>query len=107
VSEECDKIVEVKSRRLIMPKQEAKKKIINRLKTIKGHIAGVEKMVEEGKACDDILLQIAAIKSSVHKVGLVIMEEHAMNCLLLDDDGEPVDKDQMEQVIKTFVNYSK
>jgi len=90
-----------------MPKQEAKKKIINRLKTIKGHIAGVEKMVEEGKACDDILLQIAAIKSSVHKVGLVIMEEHAMNCLLLDDDGEPVDKDQMEQVIKTFVNYSK
>ena len=90
-----------------MPEQDAKKKIINRLKTIKGHIAGVEKMVEEGKACDDILLQIAAIKSSVHKVGLVIMEEHAMNCLLLDDDGEPVDKDQMEQVIKTFVNYSK
>jgi len=90
-----------------MPEQDAKKKIINRLKTIKGHIAGVEKMVEEGKACDDILLQIAAIKSSVHKVGLVIMEEHAMNCLLLDDDGKPVDKDQMEQVIKTFVNYSK
>ena len=90
-----------------MAKQEAKKSIINRLKTIKGHIAGVEKMVEEGKACDDILLQIAAIKSSVHKVGLVIMEEHAMDCLLLDDEGEPVDKDQMEKVIKTLVNYSK
>lgn len=90
-----------------MAKQDAKKSIINRLKTIKGHIAGVEKMVEEGKACDDILLQIAAIKSSVHKVGLVIMEEHARDCLLLDEEGEPVDKDQMEKVIKTFVNYSK
>lgn len=90
-----------------MPKLETQKNIINRLKTIKGHIAGVEKMVEEGKACDDVLLQIAAIKSSVHKVGLLIMEEHAMECLLLDDDGEPVDKEQMEKVIKTLVNYSK
>jgi len=90
-----------------MPKQDAKKSIINRLKTIKGHIAGVEKMVEEGKSCDDVLLQIAAIKSSVHKVGLVIMEEHARECLLVDDEGEPVDKDQMEKVIKTLVNYSK
>lgn len=91
-----------------MARQDAtKKSIINRLKTIKGHIAGVEKMVEEGKTCDDILLQIAAIKSSVHKVGLVIMEEHARDCLLLDEDGEPVDKDQMEKVIKTLVNYSK
>jgi DNA-binding FrmR family transcriptional regulator len=90
-----------------MAKQDAKKNIINRLKTIKGHIAGVEKMVEEGKSCGDVLLQIAAIKSSVHKVGLLIMEEHAMECLLLDDDGKPVDKDEMEQVIKTLVNYSK
>ncbi len=90
-----------------MARQDATKSIINRLKTIKGHIAGVEKMVEEGKTCDDILLQIAAIKSSVHKVGLVIMEEHARDCLLLDEDGEPVDKDQMEKVIKTLVNYSK
>ncbi|MBJ2354967.1 metal-sensitive transcriptional regulator, partial [Sphaerochaeta sp. S2] len=38
------------------------KKIINRLRTIKGHIAGIEKMVEEGKPCDDILVQIAAIR---------------------------------------------
>lgn len=90
-----------------MAQQDAKKSVINRLKTIKGHIAGIEKMVEDGKPCDDILLQIAAIKSSVHKVGLLIMEEHAMECLLLDDDGEPVDKEQMEKVIKTLVNYSK
>jgi DNA-binding FrmR family transcriptional regulator len=90
-----------------MAKEQAKKNIINRLRTIKGHISGIEKMIEEGKSCDEILLQIGAVKSSIHKVGLVIMEEHAMECLLLNDDGQPVDKDQMEQVIKTLVKYSK
>ncbi len=41
---------------------DTRKGVVNRLKTIKGHIAGVEKMVEDGKSCDEVLLQIAAIK---------------------------------------------
>lgn len=90
-----------------MEKDLAKKNIINRLKTIKGHIAGVEKMVEEGKHCDEILLQIAAIKASVHKVGLVIMEDYAMDCLLSNDDGSPIDKEQMEKIVKTLIQFSK
>lgn len=90
-----------------MPTTEAKKGIINRLKTIKGHIEGIERMIEEGKSCDDVLLQIAAVKSSMHKVGLVIMEDHAMECLMTDDDGNIVNKDEMENVIKTLVKYSK
>lgn len=90
-----------------MSDEQAKKGIVNRLRTIKGHINGIEKMIEDGKSCDDILLQIAAIKAAVHKVGLVIMEEHAMECLLTGEDGEPVDKEKMEEVIKTLVKYAK
>ncbi len=85
----------------------AKQKIINRLRTIKGHIAGIEKMIEEEKSCDEVLLQIAAIKSSIHKVGIVIMEEHAMHCMLSDDDGKVTNREQMEKVIKTLLSYSK
>lgn len=90
-----------------MASEKTKSGIVNRLKTIKGHINGIENMIEEGKSCDEILLQIAAIKAAVHKVGLVIMEEHAMECLLMEDDGEPVNKEKMEEVIKTLVKYSK
>jgi len=86
---------------------EAKQKIVNRLKTIKGHIAGIEKMIEDEKSCDEILLQIAAIKSSIHKVGIVIMEEHAMQCMLSDDAGKITNREQMERVIKTLLSYSK
>lgn len=90
-----------------MSKEAQKKDIINRLKTIKGHINGIEKMIEEDKSCDEILLQIAAIKSSIQKVGLIIMEDHAMECLLPDEHGGPATKEQMEKLIKTFVNFSK
>jgi DNA-binding FrmR family transcriptional regulator len=87
--------------------EEAKQKVINRLRTIKGHIAGIEKMIEEGKSCDEVLLQIAAIKSSIHKVGVVIMEEHAMQCMVSDEKGNVANIEQMEKVIKTLLNYSK
>lgn len=88
-----------------MPSLDERKGVQNRLKTIKGHIAGVEKMVEEGKNCDDILLQIAAIKASVHKVGLVIMENHLMDCM--DSEDGNIDKAEVEKMLKTIVKYAK
>lgn len=90
-----------------MAKEEARKNVLNRLKTIKGHIAGIEKMVEDGKCCDDILLQIAAIKSSVHKVGLMIMEENMMDCLATDKEGNPIDRAQLEALMKSLIQYVK
>jgi DNA-binding FrmR family transcriptional regulator len=90
-----------------MENEQVKKNIINRLKTIKGHIAGVERMIEDDKCCNDVLLQLAAIKASVHKVGLVVMEESAMNCLVTDDESGMVDKEEMEKIIKTLIQFSK
>ncbi len=87
--------------------EEARKNVLNRLRTIKGHIAGIEKMVEEGKCCDEILLQVAAIKSSVHKVGLMIMEENMMDCLAMDKEGNPIDRAQLEALMKTLIQYVK
>ncbi len=86
---------------------ENKKKIVNRLRTIKGHIAGIEKMVEESKSCDEILIQIAAIRSSVNKVGLAILENNAETCMMTTDENGKVDQEDVKKVIKSFVNFSK
>lgn len=85
--------------------QEARKHVINRLKTIRGHISGIEKMIEEGKGCDEVLLQVTAVKSSIHKVGMLIMEEHALSCLFSDE--EELNKEKMEQILKTIIHYNK
>lgn len=87
-----------------MSTQDSKKKIINRLRTIKGHIQGIENMVENEKGCDEILIQIAAIKQSIHKVGLVIMEEQASKCFMEEDH---MDKEKVEELIRLMFNYTK
>ncbi len=88
---------------MAMDEQETKKAVINRLRTIKGHIQGIEKMVEEEKNCQDILLQVAAVKSSLQKVGIVIMENHTQSCLMDED----LDREELEKTIKIIVDFMK
>ena len=82
---------------------EFRRDIINRLKTIKGHIQGIERMVEEGKSCEDILLQITAIKSSVEKVGMIMIEDHAKECLIKDK----VSSEEVDVIIKNIIKFLK
>ncbi len=87
--------------------EQEKANVINRLKTIKGHISGIEKMIEEDKTCADILLQVAAVKASVHKVGLKILEQKALHGLNECDEDGKLDKEKIESVIRTLLDYSK
>lgn len=89
-----------------MPGDAIKEDVLNRLKTIKGHINGIEKMVEEGKNCEDILLQIAAVRSSVEKTGLMILENYASDCLMEDVNSKET-KEKLERVIGTIIKFMK
>lgn len=86
-----------------MEAMDVKKDIINRLKTIKGHINGIEKMIEEDKSCHDVLVQITAIKSSIEKVGLLIIEENSKECLMKDS----VTSEEVEDIIKNIIKFMK
>ena len=56
--------------------------LIHRLKRIEGQIRGLIKMIEEGRQCEDILVQISSAKSALHKTGQAILERHLHNCVL-------------------------
>jgi len=58
-----------------------KEKIVRRLKSIEGHIRGIQKMVEEDKYCIDIIKQILAVKSAVDKVSAMILKNHLEGCV--------------------------
>ncbi|MGI6702486.1 MAG: metal-sensitive transcriptional regulator [Clostridia bacterium] len=94
------------SRPETMEKSFVRGEVLNRLKTIKGHITGIEKMIEEGKTCEEILLQIAAVRSSIEKTGLMILEEHSVDCLFgeIRDDKA---KEKIESVISSIIKYMK
>ncbi|MGH7588204.1 MAG: metal-sensitive transcriptional regulator [Gemmatimonadota bacterium] len=53
----------------------------NRLKRIEGQVRGVQKMIEEGRYCVDILTQIDAITSALARVQDQILEAHLNHCV--------------------------
>lgn len=52
-----------------------------RLKKIQGQISAIDRMIDEDVPCEDILVQINAVKSAVHKVGQIVMEGHIHHCV--------------------------
>ena len=52
-----------------------------RMKKIMGQLAAIDKMIDEDIPCEDILIQINATKSALHKVGQVVLEGHLNHCV--------------------------
>lgn len=52
-----------------------------RINKIKGQLNAIERMVDEDVPCEDILIQINAIKKATHKVGQVVLEGHIQHCV--------------------------
>jgi DNA-binding FrmR family transcriptional regulator len=61
---------------------ESSKKIKTRVKRIAGQVAGIERMVEEGRYCVDILTQIAAVRSALDALGIELLSDHLKSCVL-------------------------
>ncbi|MBE6528046.1 MAG: metal-sensing transcriptional repressor [Thermoplasmata archaeon] len=52
-----------------------------RLKKISGQVAAVDRMIDEDVPCEEIMVQINAIKSAIHKVGQIVLEGHIHHCV--------------------------
>ena len=59
-----------------------RKKVVDRLSRIEGHIRGIKKMVEDDRDCPELLHQIAAVKAALNKTGEFILEDHIESCLI-------------------------
>lgn len=70
-----------------------------RLKKIIGQVQAIDRMIDEDVPCEDILAQINAAKSALHKAGQVVLEGHIKHCVR--DGIEHGDAD------KTIANFTK
>ncbi len=54
---------------------------LRRLKRIEGQVRGVQRMVEDGRYCPDILVQVSAIHEALRAVGKLLMRNHLEHCV--------------------------
>lgn len=59
-----------------------------RLSKVEGHVRAVRRMVDEGKPCPDILIQLAAVRGALDQVGRIVLEDHMESCLLEVAEGD-------------------
>jgi len=77
---------------------EAKKKQVkNRLRSIEGHVRGIERMVEEDVYCIDVIKQSIAVQGALEKVNGIILENHLQTCVTTAIRGE--EAEERERVI--------
>ncbi|HYG57171.1 MAG TPA: metal-sensitive transcriptional regulator [Symbiobacteriaceae bacterium] len=58
-----------------------KQALTDRLKKIEGQVRGLQRMIEEDRYCVDVLVQVAAVKAALNKVGMALLEGHARGCM--------------------------
>jgi len=64
-----------------MPLHKKREEVTKRLARIEGHVRGIRRMIEENKECPDILLQLAAVRAAINKVGRLVLEDHIEVCV--------------------------
>lgn len=55
--------------------------IHRRMKKVMGQLSAIDRMVDEDVPCEDILIQINAAKSALHRIGQVVLEGHLHHCV--------------------------
>jgi DNA-binding FrmR family transcriptional regulator len=75
---------------------------LNRLKTIEGHIRGVQRMVEDDAYCIDVIRQINAVQAALNKISINILENHLHSCLITAIRGG--DEEERERVLQEIVD---
>ena len=79
------------------------KAVINRLSKAIGHLESVKRMVEDGRDCTDVLIQLAAVRSALSSTARVILKDHLEHCI--SDAVETGDKEYLEELSRAIDKY--
>jgi len=81
------------------------KTVINRLSRAIGHLESVKQMVEEGRDCSEVLIQLAAVKSAINNTGKIILKDHLNHCIT--DAVKNDDSKALEEISKAIDQFVK
>jgi DNA-binding FrmR family transcriptional regulator len=78
--------------------------ILHRLNRVEGQVRGIIRMVEEEQDCEDVLMQVAAARSAMDRIGVHIITHRMRECLEKDQPDSP--QDAIAGAIDIFLRFS-
>lgn len=76
------------------------KAVVNRLSRAIGHLNAVKNMVEDGRDCSEVLIQLAAVRSAINGICDVILQDHIDHCIV--EAVKEGDTDAIEELNKAI-----
>lgn len=75
---------------------------LNRLRRAEGQLRGVQRLLEEGADCRDVVTQISAVQAALHRAGLRLMASGMRRCIADPDQSDGMTVEEMEQLFLTL-----
>ena len=72
--------------------------VINRIKRAQGQLAGVVRMLEEGRDCEEVVTQLSAASKALDRAGLLIISSGLKQCLTASDGEDTLDVQKMQKL---------
>ncbi|MGB8451595.1 MAG: metal-sensing transcriptional repressor [Anaerocolumna sp.] len=80
------------------------KAVINRLSRAGGHLESVKRMVEDGKDCSEVLIQLSAVIAALKSTGKVILQDHIEHCIVdAIESGDTTAVGNLNKAIDRFI----
>lgn len=80
------------------------KAVVNRLSRAIGHLESIKRMVESGRDCSEVLIQLSAVKSAINNTGKIILQDHIEHCIVdAIEHGDHQALEEMEKAIDRFI----
>lgn len=81
------------------------KAVLNRMARLIGHMEAVRRMVEDGRDCSEVLIQLSAVDAAVKAVSRIILKDHMEHCIV--DAIKTGDSDAIENLNKAIEQFLK
>lgn len=80
------------------------KAVLNRLSRAIGHLESVKRMVENGRDCTEVLVQLAAVRSALNSTAKVILKDHLEHCITGAGEGDANQLQALNEAIDKFMS---
>lgn len=80
------------------------KAVLNRMARLIGHLNSTRKMIEDGRDCSEVLIQLSAVDAAIKAVGRIILRDHIEHCIVdAVKTGDTAEIEKLNRAIEQFI----
>lgn len=80
--------------------------VLQRLRRIEGQVRGLQKMIEGGRNCEEVITQLAAVKAAIVNTAMTVLGSEMPHCMGVEPPEDTTRDKALEQFMKVFRKFS-